>query len=78
MESHENQKFIEALARSELEAKERDARHELFYENHQLQIAVREYSRQARDAVSQVVQESSESYEVMMMQEIQGHEMGVA
>ena len=35
-------------------------------------MAVREYQQQARDAVGQAVQESSESYKVMMMQEIQG------
>ena len=40
--------------------------------SHQFQIAVREYQRQARDAVSQAVQESSENHEVMIMQEIQG------
>ena len=35
-----------------------------------IQIAVRKYQRQTRDAVNQAVQESSESYEVPMMQEI--------
>ena len=62
----------EELARSELDAMERDARHALFCQHHQFQIAVREYQRQARDAVNQAVQESSESYQVLMMQVIQG------
>ena len=60
------------MARSELEPLERDARYALSYQDQPLKIAVREYERQARDAVSQAVRESSESYEVMMMQEIQG------
>ena len=49
------------LARSELEAMERDARYALSYQHHQFQIEVPEDRRQARDAVSQAVQESSES-----------------
>ena len=59
-------------ARSELEAMEKDARYALFYRDHQFQIAVREDQRQTRDVVSQTVQESPESYEVLMMQESQG------
>ena len=67
---HENNS--EELARSELEALDQLARSALFLQNHQFQIAVREYQQQARDADSQAVQESSESYKVVMMQEIQG------
>ena len=37
-----------------------------------LDIAVREYQRQARDPISQAVREPSGNYEVMMMQESQG------
>ena len=33
-------------------------------------VTVREYQRQARDAVNQIVQEPSDRYEVLMMQEI--------
>ena len=55
-----------------LEAMEQDVRYASFYQNLQFQIAVQEDQRQARDTVSQVVQESSGSYKVMMMQEIQG------
>ena len=54
---------------SELEAMERDARCALFFQNHQFQIAVPDYQRQARDAVSKIVRASSESYEVVMLQE---------
>ena len=62
----------EEVARSELEQMERDARYALFGQHHELQIAVREYQRQAIQAVSQAVHELSESYEAMMMQEFQG------
>ena len=60
------------VARSELEAMERDARYALFYQDQQFKIAVWEYLRQARDAVSQAVKESSTNYEVVMMREFQG------
>ena len=56
---------------SELEAIETDARYALFCHNQQFQIAVREYQGQARDAVNQSVQESSDTDEVVIMQEIQ-------
>ena len=49
----------EDVARSELKAMERDARSVLFYQDQQFNIAVREYQRQARDVVNQVVKESS-------------------
>ena len=62
----------EEWVRSELEAMERDARYALFCQNHPFQIAVREYQRQARDAVSQAVQESSERCEAVVMREVQG------
>ena len=41
-------------------------------QDQRFKIAVPEYQRQARDAVIQAVKESSENYEVMMMQEFQG------
>ena len=69
MESRERSirhRISEELARSELETMETDARFASF------NIAVREYQRQSRDAVNQVVQESSESYEVLMMLEKEG------
>ena len=69
--SRTRRRISEELARSEIEAMERDARDALFYQNNQFHIVVREYQRQARDAVSQAVQESSESYEVMRTEEIQ-------
>ena len=47
------------------------ARYALFYQSHLVKIAV-ENDRQARDAVNQAVQESSESDDVPMMQNIQG------
>ena len=51
---------------------ERDARFALFYQDQQFKIAVREHQRQAREAVNQALRESSDNYEVMMMQEFQG------
>ena len=51
---------------------ERDDRYALFYQNHLFQIKVREFRRDARDAVSQAVQESSKNFEVQMTQEILG------
>ena len=48
---------------------ERNARLALFYQDQLFEIAVREHQRQARDAVNQALSESSEHYEVMMMQE---------
>ena len=71
-ESSTRKRISEELVRSALEAMERDARHASLNQNHQFQTAVREYQRQARDAVSHAVRESSESCEVMIMQEIQG------
>ena len=65
-------RISEELARSELEAMDRDAQFAFLYQDQQLKIAVRENQRQAREAVSQAVQESSESYDVLMMQEFQG------
>ena len=41
----------------------RDARYASSYQNHQIPIAVREHERLGRDAVSQAVQETSESWE---------------
>ena len=60
------------MARSELEAMESYVRYALFYQDQHFKITVREYRRQARDAVSQALRESSEIYEIMMMQEFQG------
>ena len=51
---------------------EKDARYALFQQHQKFQIAVREHQRQARDAVNQMVWESSENYRVLMMQEFQG------
>ena len=62
-------RFSYDVARSELESMERDARYALFFLDQQIKIEVREYQRQARDTVCQAVQESSESYEDMMMRE---------
>ena len=50
---------------------DKDAPCALFHQNQKFQTAVRECQRKTRDAVNQAVQESSESYEVLMMQEIQ-------
>ena len=53
-------RIAEDLARSELDNMERDARFfRFFFHNKQLKVAVREYRRQARDAVNQAVRESS-------------------
>ena len=60
------------MARSEIEAMERDALYALFFEYKQFKIADREYQRQARDAVNQAESESSENYKEMMMQQLQG------
>ena len=62
----------EEMARSEFGAMERDVRYALFYQDQQFKIAVGEYQRRERDAVYQAVTESSEHYEIMMMQEFQG------
>ena len=48
-------RISEDTARSELEAMERDGRYALFYQDQQFKIAVREYQRQARDAVNLAV-----------------------
>ena len=72
MESQElsiRSRISEEMARSELEAMERDARCAFFYRDQQFEIAVRGYQRQARDAVCQATTESSDNYEIMMMQE---------
>ena len=61
----------EELARNYLEAVERDARSVLFRQNQTCQIAAREYQIRARDTVNQAVQESSQRYEVMMLEELQ-------
>ena len=45
---------------------DQDARYASFYQDQQFKITVQEYQRQARDAVSQAAQESSESYEVLI------------
>ena len=66
MESEElriRSRISDEWTRRDLEAMERDARYAFFYTNHQFQLEVREYQRQARDAVSQAVQEPFESYE---------------
>ena len=43
-----------------------------FFPNHDFQLAVREYQRQARYVVNPDLQDACEGYEVMMMTEIQG------
>ena len=65
-------RISEVVARSELDAMERDARCALFYPDQPFKIAVRDYKRQARDAVNQAVKDFSEYCEVMMVQEFQG------
>ena len=65
-------RMSEEMARSEHEAMEKDARCALFHQKKHFQSAVREYQRQATDAANRAVQESSESCEVLMIQEIQG------
>ena len=60
------------MARSELEIMERDARVALVYHDQKFKIGVWEHQRQAREAVSQAVQESFDSYDVVMMPDIQG------
>ena len=60
--------FSDALARSELVAMERDARHAFFCQTHDF-LNCRENQRRARMAVNQAVQETSECYEVLMMTE---------
>ena len=63
MESQElttKNKISGELARSDLDAMEKDARHAMFSHNHLFKIAVREFWRQARDAVHQALKESSE------------------
>ena len=45
---------------SEFEDMEKHTRYDIFYQNHQFQIAVRDCQRQARGAVNQAVQESSQ------------------
>ena len=52
------------MARSELEALEGDTRYALFHQDQQFKIAVREYHRQASDAVNQAVRASSENYQI--------------
>ena len=59
------------MARSELAARERDARLALLYQDQSFKIAVRENQRQARESVNHAVRESSETNEVTMMQEFQ-------
>ena len=56
---------------AQLEAMERDARLALFYQDQLFEIAVCEHQRHAGEAVNQALRESSEHYEVMMMQEFQ-------
>ena len=56
-------RISEDVARSELEATERDARCALFYQYQQFKIAVREYQK---------IGERYENYEVMTVQEFQG------
>ena len=58
------------MARSEIESLEK-GRHALCHKNHQLRDAVEDHQRQAREALSQAVRESSENCESMMVQEIQ-------
>ena len=65
-------RFPEDVACSDLEEMVRDDRYELLYQDQQFKIAVREYQRQERDAFNQAVTESSENFEVMVMQEFQG------
>ena len=75
MESQElgiSNRISEDVARSELETMERDARCALFCYDQKFKIAVWEHQRQAREAVSQAVQESFDSYDVVMMLDIQG------
>ena len=75
MESQElgiRKRISEEVARSELETMERDARFALFCCNQKFKIAVWEHQRQAREAVSQAVQESFNSYDVVIMLDIQG------
>ena len=59
-------KNAKAMARSELEATERDARCALFFQDQLFKIAVRGYQILARDAVNQAVTESAEIYGVVM------------
>ena len=47
---------------------EREARHVLFYQNYQLRVEVEEHQRQARYAPGRPVQESSQNYDLMMVQ----------
>ena len=65
-------RISEEVARSELQAMEEDTRNACFHQDQPFRIAVREYQRQARGAVNHAVQASSESYEVLMMQKVQG------
>ena len=58
-------RISEEMAHSEVEALERDVRHTFLYQDPQFKLAVREYPRQARDAVNQAVGESPENYEIM-------------
>ena len=60
-------RISEDVARSELEAMERDARYALFCQDQWFKIALWDYQRQARDAVNHAVRESSGNYEVTMI-----------
>ena len=50
---------------------ERDARFVSFDQDQAIQNRTHEHQRQAREAVNQSVRESSQIYEIMLMQEIQ-------
>ena len=73
MESQElsiRNRIFEEMARSQLEAMERETHVDRYsFKISNSKIAVREYQRQARDAVNQAVRESSEKCEIVMMQE---------
>ena len=71
MESQEpsiRNRISEDVARSELQAMERDPLHALLNQDQKFKIVVGEYQRHARDVVNQFVKESSDKSEVTMMQ----------
>ena len=61
--------ICEETARDKLESTEREARHALFYQDHQFRAAVEEHQRHARDVLCRAVNGSSKNYELMIVQE---------
>ena len=75
MESQElriRNSISEETAHSEFKAMERNARYVLFYQDQQFKMQSHKHPRQVRDTVNQAVRESSEKFEIMMLQEFQG------